>query len=95
MDNEVAAIFGTELDINISFPKNTLGRGLISVAHCRWQRNIQVWKRTVTSTLKMALMRDDFPEPLCGTKINLGDIRLSAACAHLPHNENSESMEDI
>ena len=53
-------------------------------------------ERTVISTLKTVLMSDDFPERDCNeveTKISV-DTRLSASCAHLPNNENSESREN-
>ena len=53
-------------------------------------------ERTVISALKTFLISDDFPERDCNeveTKVSI-NARLSVSCAHLPDNENSESMEN-
>src|SRR6266702_1568825 len=100
MDNEVSVISWTKLDVDIGFPRSSLWCRLVSIGQsCRWRRNTLARKRTVTSTLKTALMSDDFPEPLCYGMWDqdsiLTDNCLSAACAHLPYNENSKSMYDL
>ena len=52
---------------------------------------------TVISALKTFLISDDFPERDCNkveTKVSI-NARLSISCAHLPNNEDSESIGKI
>jgi hypothetical protein len=66
MNNEVTVIFRTKLEVDISFSRRSLWSRLKSIAVVSDDVERQkAPKRTVTSTLKMALMSEDFPEPLC------------------------------
>ena len=66
MGNEVAVICWTKLGVYIDFPVCAFQISLVLIVQSGRRRRITlVWKRTVGSTLKTALISDDFPDWRC------------------------------